>query len=355
MAEELGEKTEMPTSRRRRDARQKGQVPKSQDLTTAVQLIGSVLLLVMFGSNMVEALARVVRRVLSAQTPGSVLDTSSIRPAAAYVFEEGMRVAAPILVLIFAMTYLANVSQVGLMLTFKPLQPDLTKLNPAGGVKKLFGRRNLVKTLVNIVKLAVVLTVVVLVMSRNIPRMTMLPALEPLAAMKLMGVLAMELVAWLLVLMLLIGIVDLIYQRWQHTQDLKMTKQEVKDERRSMEGDPQVKRRRMKMAMQVAMQQVRSAVPDADVIVTNPTHFSVALRYDAQTMAAPRVVAKGTDFMAFRIREVAKASGVPMVERAPLARALYWGVEVGQEVSPEHYEAVAEVLAYIYRLDGRAA
>jgi flagellar biosynthetic protein FlhB len=151
--------------------------------------------------------------------------------------------------------------------------------------------------------------------------------------------------------MLIIGVADYMYQRWQYTQDLKMTRHEVTDERKSMEGDPEIKARRFRMARQMALQRVNQAVPKADVIVTNPTHFSVALRYDAETMAAPRVVAKGVDFLAMRIRQIAMTHGVPIVERPPLARALYYGVEVGRDVPAEHYQAVAELLAYVYRLD----
>jgi len=159
---------------------------------------------------------------------------------------------------------------------------------------------------------------------------------------------------WLAVILLLIGIIDWLYQRWQHKEDLKMTKQQVKDERRSMEGDPQVKGRRLRMMRDILVQQIQANVPVADVVVTNPTHFAVALRYDTETMRAPRVVAKGGDYMAQRIRLVAASAGVPIIERPPLARGLYFGTEVGQEISPVYYEAVAEILAYVYRLDNEA-
>jgi flagellar biosynthetic protein FlhB len=182
-----------------------------------------------------------------------------------------------------------------------------------------------------------------------------LPSLAAGAALFMAAKLALELVLWLLPLYLSIGLIDYMYQRWQHTRDLRMTRQEVQDERRSSEGDPEVKRRRLRMAYEIALHRIRTEVPRADVVVTNPTHFAVALRYDAATMAAPRVTAKGADLMAFRVRETAAANSVPVVERAPLARALYWGVDVGREVRPEHYEAVAEVLAYVYRAAGRAA
>ena len=151
-------------------------------------------------------------------------------------------------------------------------------------------------------------------------------------------------------MLLLLGIIDFAYQRWKHAQDLKMTKQQVKDEMKQTEGDPDVKRRRMRMQQQIAMQRIAAAVPRADVVVTNPEHVSVAISYEAERMSAPIVVAKGADFVALRIRQIALANGVPIVERPPLARALYRQVAVGQEIPPDFYNAVAEILAYIYRL-----
>ncbi len=142
-----------------------------------------------------------------------------------------------------------------------------------------------------------------------------------------------------------------MFQRWQHKQDLKMTKHEVKEERKSMEGDPQLKGRRARMMQEIAQQKAQAEVPKADVVVTNPTHYSVALRYDAETMRAPRVVAKGVDHLALHIRHIARTHGVPIVERPPLARGLYFGVDAGREVPAEFYEAVAEVLAFVYRIE----
>ncbi|MEM6855142.1 MAG: EscU/YscU/HrcU family type III secretion system export apparatus switch protein, partial [Planctomycetota bacterium] len=161
--------------------------------------------------------------------------------------------------------------------------------------------------------------------------------------------LAMILAALLIVLALL----DYWYQKWQHNKDLMMTKDQVKKEMKDMDGDPLVKQRRARVARQLAMQRMAQAVPNADVIVTNPTHFAVALKYDKDDMQAPKVIAKGSDFMAMRIRQIAAVHGIPLVERKPLARALYAGVEVGQEIPQEHYAAVAEILAYVYRLGGQ--
>jgi flagellar biosynthetic protein FlhB len=262
---------------------------------------------------------------------------------------------APVLGLLFVLGIAAHVMQVGFIFTTQPLTPNLSRLNPVNGLGRLFNRRNLVKTLVNSLKLIVVTLVAYLYMSGTVQKIAALPALSVFAGVSVIGQIAMQLAIWLLAVLLIIGVVDWLYQRWQHTQDLKMTKDEVKDERRSMEGDPQVKGRRFKLMREMALQRINQAVPRADVIVTNPTHYSIAIEYDAKTMKAPRVVAKGVDHMAMRIRQVAMIHKVPIVERPPLARGLYYGVEVGQEVSPEFYQAVAELLAYVYRLERAAA
>jgi len=169
------------------------------------------------------------------------------------------------------------------------------------------------------------------------------------------GSLLFDLALRLLAVLLLLGVIDFAYQRWKHSKDMRMSKQEVKDEMKQTEGDPEVKRRRMRMQQQIAMQRISASVPKADVIVTNPEHISIAIKYDADRMHAPMVVAKGADFLAMRIRQVALQHGIPIVERKPLARALYREVAVGQEVPPDFYTAVAEVLAYVYRLSGKMA
>lgn len=355
MAEELGERTEQPTTRRLQEARGRGQVAKSQDLSAAIDLIGGTAIIVAFGGLAMVILASVMRRVLELQTAGNPLDLGELRSTVIWTASQAAWILVPMLAAMFTIAYIGQVMQVGLLLTGYPLQPKLERLNPIQGIKKLFNLRNLVKTVVNIVKLVVIVLIATLVIYRHLPSIAALPALGLLPAWYKLAITALELAVWMLLVLLAIGVIDFLYQQWQHTRDLRMTRQEVKDERRSMDGDPDVRARRLRMARDIALQRIQQAVPTADVVVTNPTHFSVALRYDAATMRAPRVVAKGADFMAFRIRHVAIASGIPIVERPPLARGLYWGVEVGREVSPEYYEAVAEVLAYVYRIEGRAA
>jgi flagellar biosynthetic protein FlhB len=255
--------------------------------------------------------------------------------------------------LLWVTAYLVQLHQVRLLWTLEPLKAKLERLNPVSGVKKLFSRKNLVKTLVNIAKLTIAMAVVALVVRAHAQEIAGLPALGAVEALTVVGRHVLETALYLLAVLLIIGLIDWYYQKWQHLQDLRMTKQEVKDEQKSNDGNPEVKARRMRIAREIALQRARNEVPKADVVVTNPTHFAVALRYDAQRMAAPVVVARGEDWMAFRIREIAAAHGVPIVEKPALARALYATVKVGQMVRPELFEAVAEVLAYVYRLSQR--
>ncbi len=353
--DEMGERTEKPTPRRMSEARGEGNVAKSTDLSGAVLLIASTVLLVVFGASLVRTMHAVVLRVLEGSAPG--LEPSGgvdVGVAMAWVFTSAGKAVAPLMLILAIVAFVAQFSQVGPLLTAKPLKPKFNRLNPISGVKRLFSRRNLVKTVVNVLKLIFVVGIAVLTIYLVMPSILALPRLGATQGMYFILQLALLLAAWLLLALLLLGIIDLIYQRWQHSEDLKMTKQQVKDERRSFDGDPHVKRRRMEMASKLAMQRVNSAVPKADVVITNPTHFAVALKYDADSMHAPRVVAKGADLIAMRIRQVAAANAVPVVERPPLARGLFYGCEVGQEIPAKFYEAVAEILAYVYRTEKSA-
>ncbi len=355
MAEQLGEKTEQPTSRRREEARLEGQVARSQDLSAAVTLLSGLLVLLLLGAMISRTLGGVMTAVLEGRTPGDLLSAESLRPLSVWASIRVAWILVPAMLMLAVAAYLIQVFQVGITASPRPLRPKLNRLSPIAGAKRMLGLRSLVKTGLNLVKLAIVLLVSALVMRRRMGDIVAMPLMDLRPAARLAGVIVLEVVVWLLLLLLVIGIIDFMYQRWQHTRDLRMTREEVKEERKSLEGDPQMKARRMRMAQKIALQQIRQAVPQADVVVTNPTHFAVALKYDADRMRAPKVIAKGADSLAARMREVAAFSGVTIVERAPLARALYFNVEVGREVRPEHYEAVAEVLAYVYRLEGRAA
>lgn len=354
MAEELGERTEQPTGRKLSQARQQGQVAKSVEFTAAIDLAGAVLILVLLGPFITHGCMTLIQTGLSSERLSAAVITE-VRSQVIWASASGFRIAAPVLLLMVLITAAAQFLQVGWLWTVKPLSPKWSRLNPLAGVKRLFSRRNIVKTAVSTVKLIIILFVTYGVIAAKLRMLAFLPALTALGAISVAGEIVLDLTLWLLALLLILGIADFVYQRWQRRQDLRMTKQEVKDERRSMEGDEQTKARRLRMARTMLLQQTRQGVQTADVIVTNPTHFAIAIKYDPETMHAPRVVAKGADYMAFRIREMARIYNVPIVEKPPLARALYAGVDVGRSISAEFYQAVAEILAYVYRLRDRAA
>jgi flagellar biosynthetic protein FlhB len=251
---------------------------------------------------------------------------------------------------------IANILQVGFMVTGKSVQPKFSKISPLNGLKQLFGMRGLVRFIMSVGKVAVVLLVAWWSIYSDLPRIMTLIQLEAGPLLAAASALVWSLALKIALALLILGVLDYAYQKWQHEQDLKMTKQEVKEEHKRMEGDPLVKQRRSKVAKQLAMQRLQHDVPESDVVVTNPTHYAVALKYDGEAMNAPKVMAKGADHLAIRIRQLAAGHGVPLVERPPLARGMYQTVEIGDEIPPQFYNAVAEIMAYVYRLsEGRSA
>ena len=352
MAESSQEKTEPATPRRRREARQEGQVAKSPDLTAACILLASMLLLNVFGGDLMAGLKRVVQAMLSGSLLSHPIQPKGFGALPAFGGTMMARGLLPVMLGIAVVALVATVMQVGLLLTAKPLQPKLSKLSPLKGLQQLFSGRGGVRLMMSLAKVAIIGTVAGFIIMAQVPQILKIGELDlrPICSVSwdLMYDLGLKLAA----LLVLLAFLDYVYQRRHHEKDIRMTKEEVKEEMKRMEGDPLVKQRRSQVARQLAMQRTAQAVPKADVVVTNPTHFAIALQYDSATMSAPKVVAKGADYMAMRIRQLAIANEVPLVERKSLARALYHNVEVGQEVPPQFFTAVAEILAYVYRLSG---
>lgn len=355
MADDIGDKTEKPTGKRKHDARMRGNVAKSKDLSSAVMLLCGLIIFRVLGMSMFREMGLMLQRLLLPDTVGNQFAVSGLVGQIVSTVVSAARVSALPLGLIFVAAIAASYIQVGWLITFKPIQPDFSRLNPVKGFSNIFGKKGAAKSLADAGKFFVVTLVVVLVVISDVRYVVVLPQMDAKQAFVQAAIRLYDLALKVAIALLILGILDYIYQKWQHNQDLRMTKTEVKEERKTAEGDPKIKRKRMQMAQQIYMQRLGIDVPKADVIVTNPTHFAVALQYDSSTMTAPKVVAKGADLMAMRIRQIAVAHSVPIVERPPLARALYRNVEVGQEIPPAHYQAVAEVLAYVYRLEGRAA
>lgn len=351
MADDAGEKTEQPTARRRQEARESGNVPRSTDLAAAAGLLVGLFLLQAMAPDLFSGMLAITRFV----GDDNSTRPESLVPFANLVFGSAGRLLLPFLALLFVLSVVASIAQTGPLVTWKRLKPDLTKLSPLNGLKRIASLDSLHKLFLSLIKLAFVLTVAWVTIRGMLRQMIESSGMEPAALLALCGQLMFTLALRIVLVLLVLGLVDYFYQRWQTEKKLKMTKQEVKDELKRMEGDPIVRQRRRQVQMQLAMQRLAAEVPKADVIVTNPTEFAVALKYDESTMSAPRVLAKGADLLALRIRQLAAQHRIPIVQRPPLARALFAACEVGDEVPPLYYKAVAELLAYVYRITGRLA
>lgn len=350
MADEHGDKTEAPTPRRRNEARQSGQIARSQDLNAAVGLLASVVALMWFGHGIWTTMLAVTRRAIEGGD-GEGIDAALIMSAESFV--ASFKSIVPLMAFLLFVGLVVSLSQVGLLFTWKPLSPKLDKLNPISGFRRVFSAHSLVHLAQNILKLGVVCGAAWLSIRPILNEVLLAHTVDFVLTLPLAGELVTHVALRLAAALIVLAILDYIYQRVRHERQLKMTKEEVKEEMRRMEGDPVVKRRRREVQLRLAAQRIKSAVPKADVVVTNPTHYAVALRYEVNEMIAPKVVAKGSDFLAQRIREIAIVSGVPVVQKPDLARRLYADVAVGAEIPERFYRAVAEILAYVYELGGR--
>ena len=354
MAEEFGEKTEAPTPRKRQEAREQGQIARSQDLSSAALLVGAMVLLKGFGDGVVAALRALMAQGLSPQTLAEGSPHAAVDPFRSPLVQVAKSMA-PLLVGAALLVVAVNLAQVGWAFNPKRLQPNLGALNPLKGVGRLFGKgRSPVQAVMGAMKLCIIVAVAWTALDGRLAEVVMAQELGHLQILGLAASVLYSIALRVGVALLVLAILDYVWQRWRLEQQLRMSKQEVKEEMRRMEGDPKIKQRRRQIAMQIAHQRLKKDVPTADVIVTNPTEYAVALKYDKDAMHAPRVIAKGQGLMAKRIREIAIASGVPILERKPLARALFKLVEVGQEIPEQFYSAVAEILAYVYEVSGKA-
>jgi len=349
MPPDRGEKTEPPTPRRREEARRRGQVARSQDLPAAVLLLGVVVALRILGPNILRRLLDAWGRLFAAPAygPREVVELMAVMAQVLMV------TVTPILAIGAALVLLANLVQVGWLMSWEPLQPDFSRLNPVTGLMRLFDLRAMMRLVMSTAKMAVVAAVAVFTLWEFHEDISSSAALGVWPLVSYTGYVIFILCVRLAVALLVLALIDYAWQKWKFEQDLRMTREEVKEELRRQEGDPVVRQRRRRVQMQLAMQRMQFEVPKADVVITNPTEIAVAIRYDAKTMNAPKVVAKGRGYMAEMIRRIAVEHGVPIVERRPLAQALFRAVEIGEEIPPEFYKAIAEVLAYVYEMAKR--
>lgn len=351
MADDLGEKTEPATDRRREEARRRGQVALSRDLSSAIILLASIVLFQYFGLDMVGTAVRMIRYCM--QEPWLELTPERARIEMAKLTLIAMQATAFWAGGLFLFALVVNLGQTGMEIASERQWLDITKLNPVSGFQRIFSLRGLMRTALDILKVIIVGYVAYLFIDGEFPALTGLAFMEfPSVlgySLERSMVLAYQMVAILLVL----GIADYLYQRYQYEQDLKMTRQEVKEEAKDIEGDPMIRARRRQIQARLARQRILAQVPEAEVVITNPTELAIALKYKVAEMDAPVIVAKGAGPFAKRIRELAAEHGVPLIENKPLARLLFYRTEIDQVIPEESFVAVAEILAYVYQITGK--
>jgi len=353
-----GEKTEEPTSKKLNDARKEGQVAKSREVVNAAMLLGLFLLMKFWVGNIGESFISFFQNIYS-QIPEYVkmydgyMQEITWRAIFIRSLTRMLSILAPIFLVGFLLAFLVNLYQVKWRPTTKPMQPKFSKLNPVSGIKRLFSPNSLVELVKSIAKIAIIVYAVYSYLVKNAPSIFLLYGLSLNQAIAQIGDLVINLGLRISYFYILIAAADYIYQKFKFKKDMKMTKQEVKDEYKNQEGDPAVKSKQRQRMMEASRRRMMKALPEADVVITNPTHYAVAIKYDPELYDAPYVIAKGADYLAQKIKEAAKENHIEIVENRPLARMLYANVEVGGIVPPELYQAVAEVLAFVYHLQGK--
>ena len=345
-----GEKTEEPTAKKRQDARKKGQVGKSQELNTAFVLLMGFFVLKVLWEYIYEEIANYTAYIYGHLMQS--MDTETVLQLFIGIMIVLAKTVMPVMFAILIIGLGINFFQVGLNFSTEAIEVKLDKLNPINGFGRIFSKRSLVELAKSVLKIVIIGFFLYNYLKDEILTMPQFIYYDLGTSLQEIAKILFAMVFQVIAVILILAIIDFAYQKWQTTQDLKMTKQEVKDELKQSEGDPQIKGKIRQKQRQMAMARMMQEVPKADVIVTNPTHYAVALQYH-KGMVAPVVVAKGQDLVAQRIKGIAKENHVPIVENKPLARALFSSVEIGDAVPTELYQAVAEVLAYVYRLKHR--
>jgi flagellar biosynthetic protein FlhB len=352
MAETAGDKSFEPTPHRRQEAREKGQVVFSQDLGSAAMLMLGVLLVMMLGGGVVTYSAELMRRYLG-EVPDITASTASWLKQLRGLAVALAGVMLPIFGLLLLGSVLASVLQIGFLFVPDRVTPDVSRLSPLAGLRRIFSLQGTLRLGFGLFKLLVVCTVAGIVLWQRRDQVLAAGGLDIPQLGHFLVDISLSTILWAGLALLLLAILDYAAQRWKHEQDLRMTHQEVREEMRNLQGDPQIIARRRAIQRQMVLNRIGSAVPKADVVVTNPTHLAVAIQYEPEEMAAPIVVAKGAGVLAQRIRKLALEHNIPIVERKPLAQLLYREVNIGRPVPSESYAAVAEVLAYVYQLTGK--
>lgn len=345
------EKTEEATPKRKEEARKKGQVAKSVEINSAFAILTAFLAIKLAGPYIYTELTDYMQITYS----NLVMKDFTIQSVHLLFINFSLvflKAALPVMVAILAISLTINFLQVGFNFSLEPLMPQLDRINPLSGLQRMFSKRSLVELIKSIFKVVIISYFIYRFISQELLHVSAMSSLDLAETLQIAASLTLDLAFQIGAVILVLAILDFYYQWWEHNQSLKMSKQEVKEEFKQTEGNPQIKGKIKERQRAMAMRRMMQEVPKANVVVTNPTHFAIALLYD-QSMSAPIVVAKGQDFIAQKIKQLAKENNVAIVENKPLARSLYNIAEIGQAIPAELYQAVAEVLAHVYRLKKR--
>lgn len=349
-----GEKTEQATPKKERDARQKGQVPQSREANGAVALLVLILFLNLFGPYFMERFfAHYMNIMEKCAAPWDVFEYRGFMTLVAQILWDMLLLMGPILMVVMLTGVLLNYVQVGFLFTAEPLKFKLDRMNPINGFKRMFSLRSIVELVKSSLKAAVMIYISITYLRDKQAVLVNLFDMDVWLMGATIWKTIFDIVVRNAIFLIVVALFDYIYARYEHNKQLKMSKQEIKEEYKQTEGDPLIKSKIRERQRQMSMQRMMQDVPKADVIITNPTHFAIAIAYQSEKDAAPRIVAKGQDLIALNIRKIAEANRVPVVENKVLARTLYQAVQIGDFVPPDLYQAVAEVLAYVYNLKKR--
>ena len=350
-----GEKTEEPTAKKLEDARKKGQVMRSTEVVTAATLLAFFFILKIFvgfiGNRFMTSFRQTIGFISDYTSEPFTLNTA--RTIIRGSFWNIIVAAFPIMIVGLVVTIVAIVFQVKWKVTAEPLKPKFDKFNPVTGMKRLFSKDKIMDLFKSIAKVVILAYVVYSYLKNQWPLIYKMYSYTLPQAIAVIGDTVINVGIRISALFAVIAMFDLFYQKWKYHQDMMMSKQEVKDEYKNSEGDPKVKSQQKQRMQQASQRRMMQDLPNADVVITNPTHLAVAIKYDKDTNEAPVVVAKGADYLAQKIKDRARENAIEIVENKPLARMLYHNVEIGAEIPPELYQMVAEVLAYVYSLTGR--
>ena len=353
-----GEKTEPATEKKLKDAREEGQVAKSKEIANAAGLLALFLILRFWVGRMGVQFLSVFASVYN-KIPDVTTSWNGYQPERdmlilfRQILINVLTIIAPILAIAFMVAFISDVVQVKWKITGKPLKPKFNKLNPISGVKRLFSLNSLMELLKSLLKIGLIGYMVYLFLRDKWQYLFLVYDMSLLQVIQLLGQFVTDLGIRIAAIYTLVAAADYIYQKIKFKNDMKMSKQEIKDEYKQTEGDPQIKGKIRQKMQEASRRRMMQSLPQADVVITNPTHYAVAIKYDPDVADAPFVLAKGEDYLARKIKEIAKEHHIEIVENKPLARMLYANVDVGAAVPPELYQAVAEVLAFVYHLQGR--